>query len=56
MNSIEPPGSALMSQMPTNLCGRLGQPAEDGSHGWFNGSSSFLASGILMSFGEPGAQ
>ena len=26
MNSIEPPGSADMSQIPINRCGKLGDP------------------------------
>lgn len=56
INSIEPPGSALISHIPTNLWGRVGQPAEEGSHGWWEGWSSFFASGIFKSLGEPGAQ
>ena len=56
MNSIEPPGSADISHMATRRCGRLGQPGDDGSHGWCAGLSKFLASGIRINLGEFGAQ
>lgn len=33
MNSIEPPGSADISQIPSNLCGSPGAPSDIGIHG-----------------------
>ena len=51
MNSIEPPGSAEISQRATNLLGRLGDPGEVANQGVFAGVIRALASGIVISLG-----
>lgn len=56
MNSIEPPGSALISQMARSLCGNGGAPSEQGSQGACIGRSRAFASGNVNNFGEPTAQ
>lgn len=56
INSIEPPGSAEMSQMASSLWGRVGQPGDEGSHGATVGCRRVLASGMVISLGAPGAQ
>lgn len=56
MNSIEPPGSAEISQMANILCGNGGAPKLYGSHGVFAGRNNVLASGIVSSLGLPTAQ
>ena len=56
MNSIDPPGSAEMSQMASRRCGSLGQPTMCASHGVCSGRSRVLASGIVISLGAPTAQ
>ena len=52
MNSIDPPGSALISQIASNLWGRAGDPTDDGNHGVWLGCINRLASGIVSSLGE----
>ena len=56
MNSMEPPGSAEMSQIATSLEGRVGQPGDFFSHGVDAGEISVLASGILRRRGVWGDQ
>ena len=56
MISIEPQGSAEMSQIASSRCGRLGQPGLVGTHGDECGRSNVFASGIVMKRGAPGAQ
>lgn len=56
MNSMEPPGSAEMSQMASIRCGNDGAPLLNGNHGVLAGRSNDLASGMVRSFGLPTAQ
>lgn len=56
INSMEPPGSAEMSQMANIRCGNDGAPLLNGNHGVFAGRSNVFASGIVNSFGLPTAQ
>jgi len=56
MNSIEPPGSADISQMPSSLCGSPGAPSDIGIHGSWEGVSSDFASGTVNSLEQSGAQ
>lgn len=56
MNSMEPPGSAEMSQMANIRWGNDGAPLLNGNHGVFAGRSNVFASGIVNSFGLPTAQ
>ena len=51
MNSMEPPGSADISQRATSLLGRLGEPGEVASQGVLAGVMRALASGIVISRG-----
>ena len=56
MNSIEPPGSADISQSAMRRWGRWGHPLLDGSHGKSWAFINFLASGMVRSRGAFGAQ
>lgn len=56
MNSIEPPGSAEISQIARRRCGSCGHPSDDGNHGASCGCNSVLASGMVISLGAVGAQ
>jgi len=56
MNSIEPPGSADISQIPNNLCGSPGAPSDIGIHGSWEGVISDFASGTVNSLEQSGAQ
>ena len=56
MNSIEPPGSAEMSQMAISRLGKLGDPGEVGIQGVFAGKISDFASGMVISRGVCGDQ
>lgn len=56
MNSIEPPGSADISQMPNSLCGSPGAPSDIGIHGSWEGVISDFASGTVNSLEQSGAQ
>lgn len=48
MNSMEPPGSAEMSQIATSLLGREGEPGEVASQGVLAGVIRPFASGIVI--------
>lgn len=56
MNSIDPPGSAEMSQIANILWGNFGAPSEVGNQGICKGRSNNLASGTVRSLGDPTAQ
>lgn len=56
MNSIEPPGSAEISQMANKRCGRVGEPILPAIHGVDAGRNKYLASGMVKSLGEFTAQ
>lgn len=56
INSMEPPGSADMSQIPSNLCGSPGAPSDICIHGSWDGESKVLASGTVSSLEQSGAQ
>lgn len=56
MNSMEPPGSAEISQMASIRCGNAGAPLLDGSHGVLAARNSVFASGIVSNLGLPTAQ
>lgn len=56
MNSMEPPGSADMSQMANILWGRAGAPTDVGNHGVCAGCSRCLASGMVINLGLLTAQ
>ena len=56
INSIDPPGSALMSQIARSLCGSEGAPSEHGNQGACIGRSRAFAAGNVNRFGEPTAQ
>ena len=56
MNSMDPPGSADMSQMASKRWGSCGQPGDEGDHGEAVGCSKTLASEIERRRGEFGAQ
>lgn len=56
MNSMEPPGSAEISQMAMSLCGRLGDPMLLGSQGAWFGVRRDLASGMVNRRGVSGDQ
>ena len=51
INSIEPPGSAEISQSAINRLGRFGEPGEELSQGVLAGMSNDLASGRVISLG-----
>ena len=51
MNSIEPPGSAVISHMAIRRWGRLGQPAIAGMLGLVSGLSSVLVSMLVRNRG-----
>ena len=55
MNSIDPPGSAEISQIEMRRWGSWGQPGLEEIQGESWGRSSILASGMEMSRGEFGA-
>lgn len=56
INSILPPGSALISQIPNIRWGSAGAPTNVGSHGVFAGCSKCFASGNVNNFGLSTAQ
>lgn len=56
MNSMEPPGSADISQMPNSLCGSPGAPSDIGIQGSWDGVSNVFASGTVNSLEQSGAQ
>lgn len=56
MNSMEPPGSADISQIPSNLWGSPGAPSDIGIHGSCEGVSNDFASGTVNNLEQSGAQ
>lgn len=56
INSMEPPGSAEISQIASIRCGNDGAPLLNGNHGVFAGRNNVFASGIVSNFGLPTAQ
>lgn len=56
INSIDPPGSADISQIPSNLWGNPGAPSDTGIHGNWEGVKRDFASGTVNSLELSGAQ
>ena len=56
MNSMEPPGSAEMSEMAISLLGSWGEPSVTGIQGVLGGEISLLASGSVIRRGVCGDQ
>ncbi len=51
MNSMEPPGSAVISQMAMRRCGRFGHPVDPGILEMVSGLSNGLVSMLVRNLG-----